>query len=290
MPLESAWGILRTFQDILLDFAQLPKRSCEIHQTPNSSGTLWFTPPWVSPVAVMASDPGGVFVTGATGYVGAHIVGTILKRTNSQVYCLVRGISDDDAYSRLVEALLLYDQISQGDPALSRISAIRGDIGLPDFGLDVERRSYLLRNVASIYNVAADVRLVLPENELCSTNVQGVRHLLDFAREGGGLEFHHISTLAIIGHGSPEGHKIFDESCFDVGQSFRNSYEATKFQAEALVRQYALCGFRTMIYRLGDVFAHSRTGHFQRNATESQITQVLRAFLCSPNLTTNRPI
>jgi thioester reductase-like protein len=62
-----------------------------------------------------------------------------------------------------------------------------------------------------------------------------------------------------------------------VGQEFQNHYEATKYQAEGLVRRFEAAGCRGFIYRSGNVSGHSRTGRFQRNARDNRLVQFLAA-------------
>ena len=69
----------------------------------------------------------------------------------------------------------------------------------------------------------------------------------------------------------------FSEDSLNVGQSFLNDYERSKFDAERLVHDFAAHGGSAFVYRLGNVSAHSRSGHFQRNAAENRLVHLLRA-------------
>src|SRR5438445_13552700 len=46
-------------------------------------------------------SPSGVFLTGATGYLGIFLLEQIIKQTDADVYCLVRASHVDEARSRL---------------------------------------------------------------------------------------------------------------------------------------------------------------------------------------------
>jgi thioester reductase-like protein len=89
-------------------------------------------------------------------------------------------------------------------------------------------------------------------------NVEGTRHVLDFAERCASLErFHYISTCYVSGR--YDG--VFREDDLDVGQRFNNFYEETKFLAEVEVRKRDL---PSTIYRPSVVVGDSRTGQTQK--------------------------
>ena len=91
-------------------------------------------------------------------------------------------------------------------------------------------------------------------------NVEGTRNLLDFCQELPRLErLAHVSTLAVAGMHTG----TFDEKDFDVGQSFKNYYEETKFLAEKLVRERQP-GLPAVIFRPAVVVGHSKTGYIDK--------------------------
>jgi thioester reductase-like protein len=115
---------------------------------------------------------------------------------------------------------------------------VRGDIESPGLGLDGRRRESLAEEVGDVIHAAASVSFTLPLEESRNINVAGTQRLLDFAesceRRGGLRRFSYISTAYIAGKHAGS----FDEDDLDVGQSFRNPYERSKFEAEKLVRTY----------------------------------------------------
>ena len=82
---------------------------------------------------------------------------------------------------------------------------------------------------------AASISFDLPLPEARAINVDGTSRVLDFAIDAqarGGLErFLHVSTAYVSGR--HEG--AFRERQLDTGQSFRNTYEQTKADAEQIV-------------------------------------------------------
>lgn len=223
-------------------------------------------------VSVLA-EPARVLLTGATGYLGGHLLAELLRH-KAQVSCLVRGRGDT-----LVRP--------QGaDRAAVRVLA--GDLTLDGLGLSpTDLRA--VRSAQVIVHAAADVRLLARPEELRRTNVEGLRRLLDLVDQvNPGARLHHVSTLAVAGHPDAghldAGHldtldRPFSEADLWVGQRFLTPYEHTKFAAEQLLRSWTASGRQSYVHRSGHVAAHSRTGAFQRNVADNRIYQTVRGYL-----------
>jgi thioester reductase-like protein len=162
---------------------------------------------------------GAVFLTGATGFVGREILSRFLDRDDRHVYALVRADNDDEAAGRL--------------PAHDRLTAVAGDIEHSGLGLADRTRERLRGEVGTVLHCAASVSFDLPLAEARSVNVEGTRRMVDFARSCSRLErFSYVSTAYVAG----EPGRLFREDELAVGQSFRNPYERSKFEAELAVR------------------------------------------------------
>jgi long-chain acyl-CoA synthetase len=178
-----------------------------------------------------------VLLSGATGFVGMEILGRYLERTDRHLCCLVRADSQADADGRIRTALgLLFGDESAYE---GRVTAVRGDIERPVLGLAPNEFEVLANRVSDVVHCAASVSFSLPLDRSRKINVDGTRHMLDFAvachARGGLGHFAYVSTAYVAG--THQG--LFTEDDLDVGQSFRNPYERSKFEAEELVRSYA---------------------------------------------------
>ena len=181
------------------------------------------------------NESGRVLLTGATGFVGMEVLARYLERSDRQLTCLVRAGSEAGARERVDGVLRELFGRGAGRYA-SRVQAVAGELSAPGLGLSAARRSELAKQVSTIVHSAASVSFAMPLDEARGTNVEGTRRMLEFAndaKQNGGLDrYAQVSTAYVAGTHAGR----FAEADLDVGQSFRNSYEQSKFEAEQLVR------------------------------------------------------
>ncbi len=174
----------------------------------------------------------GVLLTGATGFIGMQVLARYLERTTRPVYVLVRGRDRREASARLELTLSrLYGPVH---PFAGRAIAVRGDITRPALGLG-PKVDDLAERVSEIVHGAASVSFSLGLHESRAINVSGTRTVLRFAERcqmrGGLRRMSYVSTAFVCG----EHDGCFSEDDLCVGQSFRNPYERSKFEAERMV-------------------------------------------------------
>jgi thioester reductase-like protein len=178
------------------------------------------------------SGSGSVLLTGATGFIGMELLTRFLERTDRHVFALVRGADDRAAATRMEHTLRSLFGI--GHPYAKRVIAVRGDITRPGLGLRGDGDG-LARQVSEIVHGAASVSFGLELKASRTINVQGTRRVIEFAERcqahGGLRRLAYISTAYVAG----DHRGRFSEDELDVGQSFRNAYERSKFEAESLV-------------------------------------------------------
>jgi thioester reductase-like protein len=155
-----------------------------------------------------------------------------LERSDRRVYAIVRADSDDAARERLQPGLASAFG-EEGADANGRLVALAGDLEQPDLGLPEDKLERLAREVEIVLHSAASVSFTLGLEESRRINVEGTRHMLDFAERCDGLErFTYVSTAYVAG--THPG--LFREDQLEEGQEFRNAYERSKFEAERLVQ------------------------------------------------------
>jgi thioester reductase-like protein len=205
-----------------------------------------------------AAGPGdNVLLTGGTGFLGTEIVKRILyQHPRSRLTLLVRSTHRETARERVDRMLV---RALGGDVASrvrDRIDVVNGDISLRGLGIDDARIEALRANVDQVIHCAATIRFDLALDVARRDNTEGTRNVLTFAEGVKRLRrFDYVGTAYVAGR--REG--LIKEDDLDVGQEYSNSYERTKMEAEALVRDF---GQRrpVTIYRPSIVVGDSRTG------------------------------
>ncbi len=186
-------------------------------------------------------------VTGATGFLGSHVVTRLLATSDINILALVRG---DNAQDRLLETLSHHPDWNP-DWA-TRIEAVPGELSQPESYADLE--------VDAIYHIAAMVNWVYPYHALSDANVRGTQELLRLACKNA-TPFVYVSTSAVCwSHGATD---TFDEDTDPMTHidGIHLNYVRTKAVAESLVRQAATRGLPATIVRPGLIFSHSKTGY-----------------------------
>jgi thioester reductase-like protein len=201
------------------------------------------------------TDAGTIFVTGFPGFLGSRLLPRILARApEARAACLVQPKFEGVAKSRLAELEAL-------DPGLAgRIDLVEGDLTAPGLGMEGGGAG-LAGSVGEIWHLAAVYDLSVPRHVGLRVNVEGTRNVLRFASDCPSLCRHHyVSTCYVSGrHCGP-----FRETDLDVGQSFNNFYEETKFLAEVEVAEARAGGMPTTVYRPSIVVGDSQTGDTQK--------------------------
>jgi NAD(P)-dependent dehydrogenase (short-subunit alcohol dehydrogenase family) len=182
------------------------------------------------------------FVTGATGFIGRHLVAELLKREGS-IHVLVREGSRGK-----LDALL-----ERLDAPEDRVVAVAGDLSKPALGVEgFDEPIDHLFHLAAVYDVEAD------EEASRRTNIDGTRHVIEFANAHQVRRFHHVSSIAVAGN----YRGVFQEDMFDEGQVLPHHYHRTKYEAELLVRDGV--DAKTLVFRPGIVVGHSETGEMDK--------------------------
>ncbi|ADO71384.1 myxochelin non-ribosomal peptide synthetase MxcG [Stigmatella aurantiaca] len=190
-----------------------------------------------------------VLLTGATGFVGAHLLDQLLRQTQAKVVCLVRARDEVHAMERLREAMT-GQRLSTASLA-ERVMAVPADLGQPWLGLSSARFHSLAAECDAILHNAAVVSVVREYGSLQATNVRGTRELLRLAAAVRPKPLHYVSTLAVAPQAnlSPE----VPEAFVPAHPGLRDGYQQSKWVAERLVQHAAERGLPVTVYRLGRV-------------------------------------
>ncbi len=195
-----------------------------------------------------------ILMTGFPGFLGSRLLPGLLERApGSRAACVVQPKFAGVARARVRELVA-------ADPSLEgRIDLVSGDITRVGLGLD--DAVALAGTVTEVWHLAAVYDLSVPRDLAMRVNVEGTANVVRFAQDCPGLRRHqYVSTCYVSGrHCGP-----FRETDLDVGQSFNNFYEETKFLAEVEVAAARAGGLPTSVYRPAIVVGDSRTGATQK--------------------------
>ena len=198
-----------------------------------------------------------VLLTGASGFLGAYLLRDLLKETDADVWCLVRG-TDSDADHRLRANLERYGIDARA--CNGRVRTIAGDLTLPNFGLRASRYDELSNSLDAIFHAAADVNWVLPYQALRPANVIATRELLRLACAVLPKAFHFISSLSVCyATGGPQVVQE-DEDMLPYVDRLPLGYAQSKCISESLARQAAARGLPVWIHRPPLISGDSETG------------------------------
>jgi long-chain acyl-CoA synthetase len=201
--------------------------------------------------------PDALLLTGATGFLGMELLAHLADRDDRPILALVRAADEDEAEGRLAEVreAVFGDSSAHAD----RIRAVPGDLTKPGLDLPAARRAALAAEVGEIVHGAASVSFTDSIDAARATNVAGTRRMLELAleahRAGGLRRYAHVSTAYVAG----DRRGACSEDELDPDGRFRNAYERSKAEAEALVRSHA-DRLPVQVLRPGIVVGHSVTG------------------------------
>ncbi|MCU0567716.1 MAG: amino acid adenylation domain-containing protein [Oculatellaceae cyanobacterium Prado106] len=231
----------------------------------------------------LALEPEFIFLTGATGFLGAFLLHELLQQTQATIYCLVRAENVEAGRVRLQANLERY-MLWSGE-LTSRIIPIVGDLALPSFGLTDEQFQELASQLDLIYHNGASVNLVYPYASLRSANVLGTREVLRLASQGKNTAVNFISTTDVFRSALATRIKtIREDQHLGSGQDLDKGYAQTKWVAEKLVMAAQLRGIPVCIYRPGMITGHSQTGVVQTNDLMSRIIKGMIQLESAPDL------
>jgi thioester reductase-like protein len=212
----------------------------------------------------LVEDPKHIFLTGATGFLGAYLLQGLLEKTNASIYCLVRAVDREAAATRLRNNLIKYSLWN--DDYQNRIVPVPGDLGRPWLGLSAEVVEELAHTVDLIYHNGAVVNLVYPYQSHKPTNVEGTIEVLRFAAKERIKPVHFISSLSVL-H-TPAAHRediIAEDEDLDLHGVPLGGYAQSKWVGEKLVQIAGARGIPFTIFRPGPISGHSQNGSWNED-------------------------
>ena len=225
-----------------------------------------------------------LLITGATGFLGAHVLDEYMKTQSGVAYCIVRD-KEVDAKTRLKNKLNFFFGDKYDNCIDNRIVVLSGDLTQNKFGLDDDKYEQIAKNVDAVINCAAFVKHYGDIEKFKKINVDTVQNLIEFCIANS-KELYHISTLSVCGNMLEGGQveqdmtesKMFTERDLYFGQKLYNAYVYSKFLAECNIISSLTRGLKATILRTGNLTGRYSDGKFQPNVGENAFANRVKAF------------
>ena len=214
---------------------------------------------------------GNVLLTGATGYLGIHVLKELIDSDAKTITCLVRGKSQEDAERRVRNLLFYYFSRRFDELFGTRIFVLQGDV-TSDFNIQAP--------INMVFNCAANVKHFSKGTDIEDVNIGGAQRCVDFCLATGAALVH-VSTTSTggvwIGNNLPA--PVLTERNIWFGQYLGNQYMHSKFLADRLILDaVATKGLRAKVMRVGNLAARSYDGEFQVNFSTNSYMGRIKIF------------
>ncbi len=219
-----------------------------------------------------------VLLTGATGYLGIHILHELLTNYDCHIICPLRGEPGHDPMHRLKTLHYYYfGETEVFDHIEERVETFAAEVTQPDALNAINQKGL------TVINCVANVKHFSAGNDIEMVNIESVRHLISFCQRTDSRLIH-ISTSSVAGlsiDDMPGPEVKLTEQDFYIGQHVSDrKYTYSKFKAEELVLDaIAHHGLNAKIMRVGNLSARQKDGEFQINFNTNNFLALLRAFV-----------
>ena len=219
---------------------------------------------------------GNVLLTGATGFLGIHVLQELLDIEDGHIYCLVRSGNYESPEDRLKMMLFYYFSKDFSEELRSRITLIEADITDKKLGEQLKDIPF-----DTVINCAACVKHFTNTDILDRINVHGVENLINIcsARDARLVQ---VSTVSVPGLHTDESYekqvKMHENELFVI-DDMGNKYGISKYKAELKILDAIESGkLRAKIVRVGNLMGRHSDGEFQANLETNMFLSGIRGF------------
>ena len=179
-----------------------------------------------------------IFLTGSTGYIGAHVAANLLDGHGASLNVLVRARDPREAQVRLWNAMQLHLDFPRFYEYLqTRVRVFCGDLTSPGFGLGRDEYDRLVHTTDSVIHCAASLNRK-SEKSCLNVNLRGTLEVLTLARHAehyhGLRRFSQVSTVAVAGQRNHE--VVAEDHSIEWDRSDYDPYARTKKFCEHMMR------------------------------------------------------
>jgi amino acid adenylation domain-containing protein/thioester reductase-like protein len=201
-----------------------------------------------------------IFLTGANGFLGTHLLHELHRNKHLTIYCLVRANNLPEGKKIIEDSIALYNL---GFAIDDRIIPILGDLSKPYLGISQDLYLFLTKEIDEIYHNGAFVNHLYNYEMLRAANVVGTSEILKLANNFKRKRIHYISTLSALSNFTGKDNYVIED--FIPSESIippNDGYSQTKWVSEKLLTEATNRNFSVNIYRPGWIFGNAHTGIF----------------------------
>ncbi|PSL44366.1 amino acid adenylation domain-containing protein/thioester reductase-like protein [Chitinophaga niastensis] len=210
------------------------------------------------------SHPSAILLTGATGFVGIHLLQELLDKTTADIYCLVRA-QDEHHVMEKINSCFTEFKITITAEHRQRIIPVVGDFSKTCLGLTEAQFSFLAEMIDVIYHSGSSVNFIEPYSYMKSPNVNGLREIIRLATARKTKCLVLLSTISVYSWGHVFTGKTLMKETDDIAQNLLAvskdiGYVRSKWVMEAIADLAAAQGLPVITCRLGLAMCHSVSG------------------------------
>ncbi len=206
-----------------------------------------------------ADECKNIFLTGATGFLGAFLIRDLLKKDDEiTVYCLTRCNDIYDGLERIKMNMLKFN--CWDNSFRHRIIAIKGDLTKEKFAMSEEDYKNICNNVDMIFHCGAVLNFLYPYSAMKSANVLSTVECLRIATTGKMKYFNYTSSYSVYDNPSHFGKNALEDDPLDSPDGYFLGYSQTKWVSEKIIMLARKRGIKAKIYRPGDITGTKQDG------------------------------
>ncbi|EEH03446.1 antibiotic synthetase [Histoplasma capsulatum G186AR] len=220
--------------------------------------------PSKSPLNWRRDTEGRVFLTGATGFVGAFFLVRLLEMPDvHQVGCLVRASSVETGFKRLRQILEKYKLWNES--LMAKLLVLPGNLEDDNLGFTKERFEEIAEWASVVFHLGARVNYIQPYSVHRAANVIGTLNILRLVSIGRPKTLHYVSSISCFG---PTGMITGASRISEDGPmlphldalSYDHGYAQSQWVVEYMLQNLINRGFPVAVYRPGSVTGHTVSG------------------------------
>jgi len=252
-------------------------------------------PSYPAPPEDFKNRPNTIFLTGATGFLGAFIVRDLLSKKDhvKKVICLVRAKSVRQGLDRLKQGSIDKGVWDDNWIADGRLEVVFGDLSLEHFGLEEDIWKRIADEADVILHNGALVHWVFPYEKLRAPNVLGTITAINLASNGKpkSLVFvsstsaidtdYYVKVSELLSLGPTKHRGVLESDDLDGAKTnLKTGYGQSKWVSDKLLFEAGKRGLRGHIVRPGYVVGDSRTA--SKQFSNFLLSSGLTGFLLQP--------